>query len=839
MHEHNGNTAKSKSFWKPLEEEKLGAIKDLFIQTYPQKAYGDLSQKIAAYWIDKLQEVWCQKKMRIKERDLAYDPADPLARIEQKTVLIAYADSIYDLEEKTLTTLDRFLKEYFPAVQGMHMLPCCEVIEDRFNDGYFSQVTRTRIHQRFGDNEHFAAIMERFFSMADFVLNHVDIENPHFQDYLNGNDEAGECFYVFTEERYKQLAEGEAFKSIFRPRPFPLFSIYKRKPKESRFARMSQNEKTQHMQKLMESLELPADLINILVLFNIIKNDQMLLDHEYEHIARFRSYLETEQEVHFEDIFTVSTTQETQHTPYVFRPEIQNRQQLLEKLDFDQRVAKEATSLFESTYGRIYGEEIRALTTFSHVQVDLNTSTFTGLKTLADDFTWYLSLDLNMLRLDAANFAFKKWGTPCFGLPEVKNLMKILILSMDCVAPRIIANLEVNDTLSNILQQMADTSAPPPMMYDFHLPCMLPLVFNSGDARPLVRIFDMIARYNIPQSSIRFSLVESHDGKSIRGSMDLLSLAERQNLADSVEDRGGEIKYKAVPTNQISKADFEEVCREAGLDSGDACRALFKEIVNHPDILYLRDSITDAFKIAGALGMSVNTLEKKGSLKFFVNKVIDGREPYELCTSTRNSLAALNDPVLEAKRYLSFFVLAFALMGRNVKSVYFNDLLGLPNDHERFEASGELRDIKRTKSLHSLASKRLVDPRSFESKVSRCMNNLIALVDFDPAFNFRSNEDEAKAVLSKDENVENPVAVVHAAWQHNHTLVLVNLTQKTQNVQLDLFRFGLAKMDLLIENISNREIFLNQDNQLTLTLESYECLWLTRKKIDIPDSLLL
>ena len=52
----------------------------------------------------------------------------------------------------------------------------------------------------------------------------------------------------------------------------------------------------------------------------------------------------------------------------------------------------------------------------------------------------------------------------------------------------------------------------------------------------------------------------------------------------------------------------------------------------------------------------------------------------------------------EAKRYLAFYTLAFALMGRNVKSIYFNDLLGLPNDYDRFNESGELRDLKRTKS---------------------------------------------------------------------------------------------------------------------------------------------
>ncbi|MEZ4550687.1 MAG: hypothetical protein R2874_09490 [Desulfobacterales bacterium] len=40
-----------------------------------------------------------------------------------------------------------------------------------------------------------------------------------------------------------------------------------------------------------------------------------------------------------------------------------------------------------------FGEQIRALTTFSHA-VDLNTSSFEGLQMLCDDFCWYLSMDL-------------------------------------------------------------------------------------------------------------------------------------------------------------------------------------------------------------------------------------------------------------------------------------------------------------------------------------------------------------------------------------------------------------------------------------------------------------
>ncbi|MEZ4550686.1 MAG: hypothetical protein R2860_11145 [Desulfobacterales bacterium] len=89
--------------------------------------------------------------------------------------------------------------------------------------------------------------------------------------------------------------------------------------------------------------------------------------------------------------------------------------------------------------------------------------------------------------------------------------MQILYLSMDMVAPRMVANLEVNDRLSTILAQMADPETRLPMMYDFQLASLLP-VFNSQDTTIAARIFDLIRQYRIPKTSIRFSVADSHDG---------------------------------------------------------------------------------------------------------------------------------------------------------------------------------------------------------------------------------------------------------------------------------------------------------------------------------------
>ena len=142
--------------WEPLPKDKLDEIDSLFKSAYPKEEYGSLAADISAFWIELLKKSWHEKDAQLKKLDLDYDPADPLSRVQQKTTVIAYADSISRAGERSLETLDLFFKKWFPAIGGLHILPACTVVEDRFNDGYFSQVERNNIHSAFGTNELFA-----------------------------------------------------------------------------------------------------------------------------------------------------------------------------------------------------------------------------------------------------------------------------------------------------------------------------------------------------------------------------------------------------------------------------------------------------------------------------------------------------------------------------------------------------------------------------------------------------------------------------------------------------------------------------------------------------------
>ncbi len=817
-----------------------GAILARLRALYPEARYGDLARRIGPYWIETLQAVQSSRPSNLKAKDLHCDTADPLSRVFQRAVVIAYADSVYEEGTESLETLDHFLSTHFPAVGGLHLLPACVMAEDRFNDGGFSQIRRDQILPRFGSNQRFEALMEKYVSMTDFVLNHVDVDNPMFRRYLAGDDAAGRCFFVFSQDQYQRHQARGDFETIFRPRPFPLFTIFRRAP-QGEAADLAHDQRLDRMNRHFQAhglRRLPHVLIDLLVLFDKIKNDQMLLAGDMDKVMEFCDHLASLGRWEMEAFFTLSKTQETWHPPYVFVEAIETVEDLLARalpaVGMDGGPAGDFAAVFRAHETALFGESIRALTTFSHVQVDLNTATFEGLKMLAEDFSWYLAMDLNMLRLDAANFAFKKWGTSCFGLAEMQGLMEILYLSMAAVSPRMVPNLEVNAPLSAVLEQMARKTSPPPMIYDFHLASMLPVVFNQEDVRPLEKIASLVGRFDISRTSIRFSLDESHDGKSVNGSGGadpLLTYAQRRALAEVVVANGGHVKYKGVPQGRMDPAEFAKICAESGMDQERAAAALFE---GAPP-LRLKSGMDSPQALARALGVNPDRFQTDPALDFLADKLLRGREPYELCVSTRDALVRLDDPVLEVRRYLAFKTLGFALMGRHVKAVYFNDLMGLPNDLDLVQRTGELRNIKRTRSRGRRLAAILDDPARCEYWIARLMNNTIALVDNDSALSPRGDEAQATADPSAP-----AVAWVKNTCHGHFSLAVVNTSKGAVTVSPDLAVPWLDGDRPLWENFSGMPVDLlgpGADGQLTL--QPFDRLWLTAQPIRVPQGRLV
>ena len=155
---------------------------------------------------------------------------------------------------------------------------------------------------------------------------------------------------------------------------------------------------------------------------------------------------------------------------------------------------------------------------------------------------------------------------------------------------------------------------------------------------------------------------------------------------------------------------------------------------------------------------------------------------------------------------------------------------------EAHRETGELRDLKRTKSNLVILEKQMADPASIEHRIGKGVNNIIALVDSDPALSFRGNE--AGSIVSSSDTRPASVAVVHCS-SDVHTLVIVNIGQGREELTIDPAEFGFTRGQSLFDNISGQAVGPDPDGTITVILKPFQRLWLTAREITIPPDLLV
>ena len=132
---------------------------------------------------------------------------------ENTVMLIVYGDSIlnHQRSEKSLVTLNRFLKEYLiDTIVGVHILPFCPYSSD---DG-FSVIDYLAVNPELGTWENISQISENFELMFDLVLNHISSESEWFQQFKQ-SEEPG-CNYFITADPTTDISQ------VVRPRTNPL-----------------------------------------------------------------------------------------------------------------------------------------------------------------------------------------------------------------------------------------------------------------------------------------------------------------------------------------------------------------------------------------------------------------------------------------------------------------------------------------------------------------------------------------------------------------------------------------------------------------------------------------
>ncbi len=106
-----------------------------------------------------------------------------MKKITNKAMLITYADSM----GKNLKELYEVLDEHFEGVfGGVHILPFFPSSGDRG----FAVINYDIVDPAFGDWDDIKKFSEKYYLMADFMLNHVSIRCDEFKDYMEKGDES-------------------------------------------------------------------------------------------------------------------------------------------------------------------------------------------------------------------------------------------------------------------------------------------------------------------------------------------------------------------------------------------------------------------------------------------------------------------------------------------------------------------------------------------------------------------------------------------------------------------------------------------------------------------------
>jgi len=137
------------------------------------------------------------------------------AHLENKTVLITYADSLGSNIPELTHILNTYFKE---AVGGVHILPFFPSSGDRG----FSPVEYRKVDPQFGTFDDIRKLAKTYFLVFDYMINHISEKSAYYRDFLEKKD-ASSWKDLFI--RYREFWPGGE------PTEEQIDKIYKRKPR--------------------------------------------------------------------------------------------------------------------------------------------------------------------------------------------------------------------------------------------------------------------------------------------------------------------------------------------------------------------------------------------------------------------------------------------------------------------------------------------------------------------------------------------------------------------------------------------------------------------------------
>ena len=188
-------------------------------------------------------------------------------------------------------------------------------------------------------------------------------------------------------------------------------------------------------------------------------------------------------------------------------------------------------------------------TTFSSDQVDVNFSNPVLLFRYLNIFLFYLSKGLDIIRLDAVAFIWKKIGTSSIHLPETHEIVKLFRTIVDHYAPETTIITETNVPHKENISYFGDGDEAH-MVYQFSLPPLLLHAILTENAKYLTQWAQSVKE--LPENCTYFNFTSSHDGIGVRPLEGLVPPTEFAALVEGMKKRGGFVSEKQNPDGTLS-----------------------------------------------------------------------------------------------------------------------------------------------------------------------------------------------------------------------------------------------------------------------------------------------
>lgn len=192
---------------------------------------------------------------------------------------------------------------------------------------------------------------------------------------------------------------------------------------------------------------------------------------------------------------------------------------------------------YRTLHGRRY-----VWTTFSPDQIDLNFQNPKVLERMLEVLLRYVRRGADVVRLDAATYLWCELGTSCAHLQETHALVQFFRAALDVVAPQVSLVTETNVPHADNVSYFGDGTNEAQMVYNFALPPLVLLAFQTGDATHLSRWAATLEK--ISDTATYFNFLDSHDGVGLLPIKDLVPPAEVEAMIERAREHGGLISYR-------------------------------------------------------------------------------------------------------------------------------------------------------------------------------------------------------------------------------------------------------------------------------------------------------